>query len=164
MDKCSECEDHFCTSKLLRSHFNSKHRKLSCERCGQTFTLKKSLDHHVKIRSDVSCSECGKLFCNLNSVNIHKNEVHDFMAYGNFAPATAFPCTKITFWGFYFCSHFLSSGRNILRFDMQIIQQSRRNWFKTVEIWNTQVICYFSAQTFGWQAEFELKNKKWEQK
>ena len=77
--------------------------------------------------------------------------------YGNFAPATAFPCTKMTFWGFYFCSHFLSSGRNILKFDMKIIQQFGHIWFKTVEIWNTQVICYFSAQTIGWQAEFGQK-------
>ena len=49
--------------------------------------------------------------------------------------------------GFYFCSHFLSSGRNILKFDMKKIQQIRRIWFKTGEIWNTKVICYFSAQT-----------------
>ena len=67
--------------------------------------------------------------------------------YGNLAPATAFPCTKITFWGFYFCSHFLSSGRNILKFDMKIIQHFKRIWFKIGEIWNTKDICYFSAQT-----------------
>ena len=81
-----------------------------------------------------------------------------WQTYGNFAPATDFPCTKITFWGFYFCSHFLSSGRNILKFDMKIIQQFGRIWFKTVEIWNTQVICYFSAQTLLVNQKFELKN------
>ena len=32
--------------------------------------------------------------------------------------------------GFYFCSHFLSSGRNILKFDMKKIQQIRRNLLK----------------------------------
>ena len=80
-NKCSECMDYFCTSKLLRSHYNSNHRNLSCEKCGQIFTRKKSLDDHVKIRSDVSCSECGKLFCNMNSVYMHKNKVHNDVDY-----------------------------------------------------------------------------------
>ena len=57
-----------------------------------------------------------------------------------------FRARKWWFWGFYFCSHFLSSGRNIL-FDMKIIQHYKRIWFKTGKIWNTKVICYFSAQT-----------------
>ena len=62
--------------------------------------------------------------CPSHSISVHENDVL----------------------GFYFCSHFLSSGRNILKFDMKIIQHFKRIWFKTGEIWNTKVICYFSPQ------------------
>merc|ERR1712096_592625 len=75
-NKCNYCEEEFCTSKLLRKHIDSNHQDFSCERCGQNFILKSSLDRHAESKSDVSCEECGKSLCYANSLNSHMKEVH----------------------------------------------------------------------------------------
>ena len=75
-NKCSECSDSFCNSKMLRSHINLKHRSFMRDECGQSCTLKNSLELHVKTRSFVPCSDCGKTLCNLKSVCKHYFEYH----------------------------------------------------------------------------------------
>ena len=76
--ECTQCKENFCTSKLLRSHCNSNHKtNISCEECGQSFTLKSSLEFHIKRRNPVTCGECGKTFCNTKALSIHKNDIHD---------------------------------------------------------------------------------------
>ena len=76
--KCSQCQETFCTSKLLKSHCNFNHKKkISCEECGQSFTLKSSLEFHEKTRNSAKCDECEKTFCNLKALSIHKNTIHD---------------------------------------------------------------------------------------
>ena len=78
--KCSHCNETFCTSKLLKSHCKAKHdNNVSCEECGQKFTLKRSLDLHMKKRNIVTCGECENKFCNLKALSIHKNEVHNYI-------------------------------------------------------------------------------------
>ena len=76
--KCSQCNEIFCNSKLLKSHRNSMHVKnISCEECGQSFTLKSSLELHIKRRIIVKCDECEKTFCNSKALSIHKNKIHN---------------------------------------------------------------------------------------
>ena len=78
--KCTQCKETFCTSKLLRTHYNLNHKKkISCEECGQSFTLKSSLEFHIKGRNTVTCDECEKKFCNPKSLSIHKTEIHDYI-------------------------------------------------------------------------------------
>ena len=73
---CSDCDEYFCTGKLLTKHHNQKHVNFSCEECGQTFTAKQSLQLHIKNRNFVSCEDCGAFLCNINSCKRHKDSVH----------------------------------------------------------------------------------------
>ena len=73
---CSDCDEHFCTGKLLTKHQNKKHVKFSCEDCDQPFTAKRSLQLHIKNRHFVSCKDCGAFLCNLNSLKQHRDSVH----------------------------------------------------------------------------------------
>ena len=72
--------------------------------------------------------------------------ITDTLTYGRFLPTTTLSDCQMTL-KFFFCYHFLSSGRNILKFDMKIIQHYKLIWFKTGEIRNTKVTCYISDQT-----------------
>ena len=74
---CDQCEKKFCTGKQLKAHTISNHRTLSCERCQQTFTLKKSLNLHIKTRNCISCNQCGNSFCNITSIKRHMKDAHD---------------------------------------------------------------------------------------
>ena len=74
---CRICDESFCSLKLLRDHSKTFHTKLSCDECGDKFTLKKSLDLHSINKTVVSCDDCGKVMCNQFSLNRHKNNVHN---------------------------------------------------------------------------------------
>ena len=76
-NKCSICDETFCSTKLLRDHCKTFHTKLSCDECGDKFTLKKSLDFHIINKTLVSCDDCEKILCNQVSLNRHKNNVHN---------------------------------------------------------------------------------------
>ena len=73
---CEECDINFCTGKLLKTHVNIVHIGLSCEDCDQKFTLKRSLDLHVKNRASICCTESRKTFCNVKSLVCHKKNIH----------------------------------------------------------------------------------------
>jgi transcription elongation factor Elf1 len=73
---CEMCGIHVCTGKLLRAHHISVHRNFICPACGQSFTLKRNLDSHVKNKIEFSCSECGKTFCNKRAYKQHMIDVH----------------------------------------------------------------------------------------
>lgn len=49
---------------------------LTCEGCGEQFTLKRSLEIHWKNRKFMSCDECGDIYCNLPSLKHHKFKIH----------------------------------------------------------------------------------------
>ena len=74
---CNQCEKNFCTSKLLRAHFNSQHRQFKCERCLFVFCSKNALLLHIQYQQLLYCKECEKNFCNKNSINSHRIRVHD---------------------------------------------------------------------------------------
>ena len=76
-NKCSECDEVFCTAKFLREHNKIHQMKLSCDDCGDEFTLKNSLELHKLNRNVVSCDECEKTLCNIVSLNRHKNKIHN---------------------------------------------------------------------------------------
>ena len=73
---CDQCEKKFCTGKQLKAHILLHQTTISCERCGQTFTLKKSLDLHIKTRINTSCNQCGNSFCNIISLKKHMKGAH----------------------------------------------------------------------------------------
>ena len=75
--KCDQCQSEFCTGKLLKTHYNMKHRKFDCDLCGKSFTLQSSLNIHIRNQIPVTCSACGKIECNQGALKIHKKKVHD---------------------------------------------------------------------------------------
>ena len=77
--KCGDCNEIFCTEKLLKRHINVEHIGLACEKCGEKFTLKSSLEVHIGNRIELVCSECEAVFCNLPSLMKHKNKIHKHM-------------------------------------------------------------------------------------
>ena len=75
-NKCIECDEEFCTSKLLRAHNNLKHINFTCDECNKSFTSKRNFQDHINKRICALCSECGKSFCNLNAMRSHKKIAH----------------------------------------------------------------------------------------
>ena len=75
-NKCNDCEETFCSAKLLRDHCRKSHRNLSCEDCGDKFTLKSSLEIHKRFQDLIICDDCEKMFCNKVSLSRHKTIVH----------------------------------------------------------------------------------------
>ena len=74
---CTICDIQFCTGKDVKSHNIFVHRKqFSCKICGQSFTLKKSLELHVKNRVSISCRDCGNIFCNKRAHTRHSYDIH----------------------------------------------------------------------------------------
>ena len=76
--ECDECAKYFCTGKLLVSHHNLQHMKLSCDDCGLKFSVKKTLEHHIKNKTNVPCSECDANLCNSRSLSHHMTYVHKY--------------------------------------------------------------------------------------
>ena len=79
--ECGDCNNMFCTGKLLRRHVNIEHIGLVCEKCGNKFPLKSSLEFHVGNIIELTCSECEVIFCNLLSLRKHKNKMHKYISY-----------------------------------------------------------------------------------
>ena len=77
-NSCEDCDETFCTGKLLKEHYNLIHVGLSCEDCGEKFSIKRSLEQHLKGRNYVNCSECDARLCNLRSLSRHKNKTHNY--------------------------------------------------------------------------------------
>ena len=75
---CKDCNESFCTGKLLKEHYKNVHVGLSCEDCGEKFTIKRSLEQHLKARNYVNCNECDARLCNLRSLSRHKNKIHNY--------------------------------------------------------------------------------------
>ena len=74
---CTICDLQLCTGKAVKSHHIFVHRKqFTCKICGQSFTLKKSLELHVKNRVSISCQDCGNIFCNKRAHNGHSYAIH----------------------------------------------------------------------------------------
>ena len=83
---CNICGKEVCNGKVLKAHIKSEHEdsvselkkrtQHSCEVCGQSFTLKKSLELHVKNRVSFSCQDCGSIFCNKRARNMHSYNIH----------------------------------------------------------------------------------------
>ena len=76
-NKCSDCEDSFCTAKLLRDHSKTHGSELYCEKCGEKFTKKSSLNSHIIRRNVSKCDECEKTLCNKVSLQRHKFNAHN---------------------------------------------------------------------------------------
>merc|ERR1712096_47876 len=77
-NSCEDCDDTFCTGKLLKEHYNLIHVGLSCEDCGEKFSIKRSLEQHLKGRNYVNCSECDARLCNSRSLSRHKNKTNNY--------------------------------------------------------------------------------------
>ena len=73
---CSQCDYKFCTGKQLKTHRNDNHNNISCTECGQHFSLKSSLQKHIRKRVLVHCKECDKCFCYERNLSVHLKEVH----------------------------------------------------------------------------------------
>ena len=73
---CSQCDHKFCTGKQLKTHRNDNHNNISCTECGQHFSLKSSLQKHIRKRVLVNCKECDKCFCYDRNLSVHIKEVH----------------------------------------------------------------------------------------
>ena len=74
--ECELCVNFFCTGKLAKAHFNSKHRNIECLDCGQLFNRKQHLNLHTKMKIPYLCSDCGERFCNRQSFSRHMASVH----------------------------------------------------------------------------------------
>ena len=75
--QCDDCQEYFCTGKILRKHTNLHHIGLSCKHCDKLFTQKKSLEYHLRTRNPVSCKDCQNTFCNMKSLNSHRIDAHE---------------------------------------------------------------------------------------
>ena len=76
-NKCSDCDDSFCSAKLLRDHSKTHGSELCCEKCSEKFTKKSSLNSHMLTRNDSQCDECEKTLCNKVSLQRHKFNAHN---------------------------------------------------------------------------------------
>ena len=54
-NKCSDCDESFCSAKLLRDHRKTHGSEIRCEKCGEKFTKKSSLDFHILTRNVCQC-------------------------------------------------------------------------------------------------------------
>ena len=79
---CSQCDHKFCTGKQLKTHQNANHNNISCTVCGKHFSLKSSLQKHIRQRVLVRCKECDKCFCYERNLNIHIKNVHSSIPCG----------------------------------------------------------------------------------
>ena len=82
---CTECAEMFLTTRKLKEHINSVHKKIEhdakfpCEYCGKIFFKKKSIRNHKLTHTDVSesvCSFCGTTFSGLRLLRYHMKMTH----------------------------------------------------------------------------------------
>ena len=77
---CTNCEQKFCTNRLLQKHYTLKHLTIACKDCGETFSRKSSLEEHLRNRQTVSCDQCSQTFCYQLRLLEHKKKTHTSIA------------------------------------------------------------------------------------
>ena len=78
--KCVVCEGTLCSKNKLKVHMLTKHSQkvtFSCSDCGKNFSRKWLLERHRKKMFETVCDQCEDQFCNLRSLTIHKNRIHE---------------------------------------------------------------------------------------
>ena len=76
-NKCSVCDESFCSAKLLRDHSKTHRSEFHCEECGEKFTTRSSLERHIVTRNVCQCDECDKTLCHKVSLQRHKFNSHN---------------------------------------------------------------------------------------
>ena len=78
---CSECDQVFNHSSLLKKHMDKVHLKtFKCEECGNVFASKRNLTRHQSIHSGkkLSCPVCGVQIGTKTNLDRHVKKLHPF--------------------------------------------------------------------------------------
>ncbi len=76
---CSECDQVFGHTSLLKIHKNKVHRKtIECNDCGKSFASKRNLTRHLVTHTGakISCSVCGILISTQTNLDRHVKNQH----------------------------------------------------------------------------------------
>lgn len=82
--RCPYCKDDavFANSNDLREHKNAMHggNHFACDYCAKTFSERKFFKRHLdahKAGRDHLCTQCGRGFCDVRSLRLHRQRIHD---------------------------------------------------------------------------------------